>query len=249
MLTEQRYSAIVELVNERGSITINELKEELDISESTARRDITALAKQGKLEKVFGGAIALQNYVSSTIEPSVAQKLDLNSEEKRLIAKFAAKLITPEDFIYIDAGTSTLSLIDFIPASHNKLIVTNGIAHAQLLAAKGKRVILLGGEVKDTTESVIGVQALINLQQFHFTKGFFGTNGINRLAGFTTPDEEEALIKQSAMKQCRSRFVLSDSSKFDVVSAVSFCSFSGAEVITEKIPESYLNIPTICAAE
>ena len=65
MLTEERRNAILQLVNVNGSITVTEIKEQLDISESTARRDITALASLGKLEKVFGGAIAIRNTVST----------------------------------------------------------------------------------------------------------------------------------------------------------------------------------------
>lgn len=245
MLTEQRYNAILNLVEERGSVTIGELKDVLGISESTARRDITALAKIGKLEKVFGGAMAVRDYISSTQEPSIAQKMVLHSEEKKSIAQFAATLITPDDFIFIDAGTTTLAMLDFIPDSYTNSIVTSGISHAQKLAAKGRHVILLGGDVKANTDAVVGSSSVLMLQQYHFTKGFFGTNGISHPAGFTTPDLEEALTKKTAMRQCRSPFILSDSSKFDVVSSACFAPLTGAKVITERIPDSYQRLENV----
>ena len=106
MLTEQRFDIILKLLEEKKSVTVTELRELLDASESTVRRDITALDKAGKLTKVFGGAVALNHKVTA-YEPTVAQKSELNKEEKQKIAKYAASLITPDDFVYLDAGTTT----------------------------------------------------------------------------------------------------------------------------------------------
>ena len=113
MLTEQRFDIILKLLEERKSITVTELRELLDASESTVRRDITALDKAGKLTKVFGGAVALNHKVTA-YEPTVAQKSELNKEEKKKIAKYAASLITPDDFVYLDAGTTTGLMLEYL---------------------------------------------------------------------------------------------------------------------------------------
>lgn len=73
MLTEQRYEQILKLLEKEGSITVTEVKELLNISESTVRRDITALHNAGKLVKVFGGAVA-SDHVVTPQEPTVAQE-------------------------------------------------------------------------------------------------------------------------------------------------------------------------------
>ena len=99
MLTEQRYEIILGLLREKNSVTVTELKDILEASESTVRRDITALYKAGKLTRVFGGAVALEQKVNA-YEPTVAQKSELNTEEKKKIAVYAASLIKPEDFVY-----------------------------------------------------------------------------------------------------------------------------------------------------
>ena len=105
MLSEQRHMMILKMLEERRSVTVNELTEFLGISESTARRDITTLDKAGKLIKVFGGAITMDHdYLSA--EPTVAQKTEVNREEKIRIARYAASLISLEDFVYLDAGTT-----------------------------------------------------------------------------------------------------------------------------------------------
>ena len=113
MLTEQRFDIILKLLEEKKSVTVTELRELLDASESTVRRDITALDKAGKLTKVFGGAVALNHKVTA-YEPTVAQKSELNKEEKQKIAKYAASLITPDDFVYLDAGTTTGLMLDYL---------------------------------------------------------------------------------------------------------------------------------------
>ena len=237
MLTEDRFEKILELVNENGSVTVSDICEILGVSESTARRDIVALDKNKKLQKVFGGAIALEHTVISA-EPTVAQKLMVNEEGKRVIAKKAVEFVEAEDVIYLDAGTSTGYMLDYLSIKSVR-ICTNSISHAKVLAAKGFKVILLGGEVKGTTEAIIGSQAMKMLEHFHFTKGFFGTNGVTKEAGFTTPDSSEALIKELAMKQCRHCYVLADSEKFDVISSVTFAKYTDATIITDNVKKGY----------
>ena len=135
MLTEQRYEIILKLLEEKRSITVTELKDILDTSESTVRRDITALDKAGRLTKVFGGAVVLERKVTA-YEPTVAQKSELNKKEKEKIAEYAASLIEPDDFVFLDAGTTTAHMIDFIRAT-SAVFVTNAVAHAQRLASRG----------------------------------------------------------------------------------------------------------------
>lgn len=237
MLAEQRYEKILEQLEKKGSVTTVEIRDMLHASESTVRRDIAALGRAGKLIKVFGGAVAVEHN-DAAWEPTVAQKMELNREEKQMIARFAASLIQKDEFIYIDAGTTTGYMLDYI-TQLNVSFVTNAVAHAQKLAAMGARVFLIGGRLKSSTEAVIGNQAMQTLLSYHFTKGFFGTNGISRMAGFTTPDADEALIKQTAMRQCKESFVLSDHSKFDRISAVSFSDIEDAKIITDRMAAGY----------
>ena len=237
MLTEQRFDIILKLLEEKKSVTVTELRELLDASESTVRRDITALDKAGKLTKVFGGAVALNHKVTA-YEPTVAQKLELNKEEKQKIAKYAASLITPDDFVYLDAGTITGLMLEYLKGV-KAAFVTNAVSHAQTLAKMGIRVYLIGGELKSSTEAVVGSQAMQMIQMYHFTKGFFGTNGITRREGFTTPEANEALVKRTAMEQCLEKYVVSDSSKFGQISAVTFFSFEGAVILTENCSREY----------
>ena len=101
----------------------------------------------------------------------------------------------------------------------------------------GFKVILVGGELKSSTEAVVGNQAIRTIQEYHFTKGFFGTNGVTRRSGCTTPDVNEAVIKKTAMEQCRQCYVLCDASKFNSISSVTFADFEKPIFITDrKVP-------------
>lgn len=240
MLSEQRHSMILKILEEKRSVTVTELTKLLGISESTARRDITALDKAGKLIKVFGGAVLADNIYLSA-EPTVAQKSEINREEKRRIAKYAVSLIQPQDFVYLDAGTTTGYMLDFIEET-SATFVTNAVAHAQRLAANGIRVMLIGGTLKNSTEAIVGTMAAQMLKDYHFTIGFFGTNGVSKTAGFTTPDTSEALVKRMALGQCQKAYILCDHSKFNTISSVSFADFSAGTILTDESPEEFHQI-------
>lgn len=97
MLTLQRQEMILKLLKEKGSVTTQEISEKLGISESTARRDISYLDKEGKLSKVFGGAALKEQQQVTAYEYTFEQKNDLNIDEKKKIARYAALLIEKND--------------------------------------------------------------------------------------------------------------------------------------------------------
>lgn len=233
LLTEERLQKILELVEANGSVSIQMLMDMLGISESTARRDLNMLDKQGKLDKVRGGAM-IKDSVYSTRDDTVMSRKLKNPEEKRMIAKYAASLIEPNDFVYLDAGTTTEFLIDYL-TEKNAVFVTNAVSHAKKLSEAGYQTYILGGEFKAMTEAIVGDETVESLQKYNFTKGFFGTNGVSLSVGFSTPDIKEAMVKKNAMLHCAKRYVLSDQSKFSQISCVKFGDFANADIITTEI--------------
>lgn len=238
MLAEERFSEILKIIAQKKTVSVQELTELLETSESTIRRDLTALHKRGKIIKVHGGATAVEMEYQ-TKDATVSERQDLNIEEKVLVAKYAAQLIDKKDFVYIDAGTSTGFLIDYI-VEKDAVYVTNAISHARKLSQKGCKVFLLGGELKETTEAIVGAEAMESLDRYHFTKGFFGANGIHKERGFTTPDVNEAMIKGKAFKQCKEKYVMADSSKLNQISSVKFGEFGEAVILTTAVKEPAL---------
>ncbi|MCR5758342.1 MAG: DeoR/GlpR family DNA-binding transcription regulator [Selenomonas sp.] len=248
MLTEERYATILRILEEKKAVTVLDLTRALDASESTVRRDLTALHKSGRLYKVYGGATSIDNNYSSA-EEDMKTKNDLFPEEKIAIARKAAELIKSKDFVYIDAGSTTLHLIDFL-TENSATFVTNGMQHAAKLAAKGFRVFIIGGAVKAVTEAVIGTEALNNLKSYNFTKGFFGTNGISPKSGFSTPDADEGTIKSAALSRCKNAYILADQSKFNKISPITFANISSATIITGRLEDKkYRDYTTVIEGE
>ena len=236
MLAEERLSRIVSLVNDRGAISVPELMVELNASESTIRRDLIKLDDQGRLNKVHGGATRIDNrYVLA--DQSLAGRQELRMREKLIIAAYAASLIGPEDFVFVDGGTTTECLVDSITETRATYL-TNSLPHAQRLLAKGCRTLLPGGEVKPTTEVLVGAETVNTIRRYHFTLGFWGTNGACMDTGFTTPEFSEAAVKQISLEHTVRPYVLADSSKFSKISLITFAEFDDATVITDRLPRS-----------
>lgn len=233
MLTQERHSMIIKAVNERSSVTIAELAEILDVSASTVKRDLIILANEGKIIKVRGGAMS-KNESFTSVEKNVEEKASICTEEKMTIAKYAAELIEKGDFIFLDAGTTTEKIIDYLNV-RDVTFVTNGFIHAKKLARKGYKVFITGGEIKASTEAIVGAECVLTLKNYNFTKCFMGTNGISLTAGFTTPDVNEAKVKSAAIESSREVYVLADHSKFDEISSATFAGLGKAVIITDKI--------------
>ena len=228
MLAEERFAQILALMAEKRTATVQELCEALNASESTIRRDLNELDRLGKVNKVHGGA-TLPDSQFRADEPTMAAKESLAVAEKRAIANAAAALITAEDFVYLDAGSTTLALARAVSGpALDAAYVTNGVAHARLLAQKGCRVCLPGGLLRPQTEAIIGAAALQSLQQYNFTKAFMGANGVALDAGFTTPDPEEAVVKAAAVRR--------DDSKFARVYPAVIAELHGGAILTNRCP-------------
>lgn len=239
MLTEERHSMIIKAVNERSSVTIAELAEILDVSASTVKRDLIILANEGKIIKVRGGAMS-KNESFTSVEKNVEEKASICTQEKMTIAKYAAELIEKGDFVFIDAGTTTEKIIDYLNVK-DVTFVTNGFIHAKKLARKGYKVFITGGEIKASTEAIVGAECVLTLKNYNFTKCFMGTNGISLTAGFTTPDVNEARVKSAAIESSREVYVLADHSKFDEISSATFAGLGKAVIITDRIPNRKYN--------
>ena len=107
---------------------------------------------------------------------------------------------------------------------------------------------LIGGELKSSTEAVVRESGHQNAFDVSFYKGLERTRSQKR-EGFTTPDTNEALVKEKAVRQCRDAYVLADCSKFGQVSSVTFEEFAHMHILTEKIPEEYQECGNVLKVE
>lgn len=233
MLTEERQDEIVKIVNASGAISVQELVNFLDISESTARRDLLALDKQGRLKRVHGGATAVKDEKYEADMENLQDKYSFHMLEKRRIAQFAAANVKKNDFVYLDSGSTVEQMAEFLTDSE-ATFVTNSIPLAQKLGRNDVKVYILPGRVKGKTEAIIGSEMRDMLTRYHFTKGFFGANGVDIRTGCTTPDDEEAVCKRAAVGQCMQTYVLADGSKFGLSAHITFADIEQVTLITAQ---------------
>ncbi len=178
-------------------------------------------------------------------ENDMRTKLGLKTEEKSAIAKFCANKVSDDDIVYLDAGSTTLMMIDNLHQS-KALFVTTGLAQAQKLMKLGLRTCIIGGYLKKQTDAIIGSETVMALSKYNFTKAFMGCNGITKQHGYTTPDFEEGSVKAMAVSQADRVFFLADSTKFGKVCASQIAPLSKGTIVTNEIPDSsYQNQTTV----
>jgi len=231
MLTTERYDIILSLLNEKQTIKIQDIVEATDASESTIRRDLTELEKLGKLERIFGGATVAERYSK---EPSVSDKSTKNLREKTLLANYAASLVVEENCIFLDAGTTILQMIPNLQGK-NVIVVTNGLTHIETLTKLGIQTYLTGGFIKRRTGALVGVQTLQSLESYRFDLCFLGVNGFHPEYGYTTPDPEEAAVKQLASKLSNKTYVVADQAKANKVSFAKIMDLQHANLIVNQL--------------
>lgn len=228
MQKSKRLYFLKEYIKDHKDVKIKELSDVIDVSESTVRRDIKDLVKDGYVKEFYGSVVYLDKNQSDTW---IDERLLSNIDEKNRIGMFAASKIEDGDFIYIDAGTTTYQMIKNITAK-NVTVVTNGINVASELTKYEIDTYMLAGKLKPTTLAVVGEEAIVQLMQFHFDACFVGANGVTK-EGFNTPDIKEGLVKKTVIGQSRKKYILADTSKEHVETAFIFARRDDCQWISE----------------
>lgn len=236
MLTEERRQKILHLLEQNKIVKSQDLVTLLNASESTIRRDLQELENDDLLERIHGGAKKGQLL---GFEQNMSEKTLKNVQEKQTIARLAAQLINDDDVIYLDAGSTTLEMIPYLQEK-KVTVVTNSVKHAASLVDLQLPTIILGGQVKLSTNAVLGNSTISQLKNFYFNKVFMGMNGVDLNRGFTTPDPEEAAVKRLAMANAEESFVLIDHSKFNKLSFTSVAPLEAATIVTERCPLEFV---------
>ncbi|MFD1411592.1 DeoR/GlpR family DNA-binding transcription regulator [Lapidilactobacillus gannanensis] len=235
MLTEQRYQIILHRLTQQPICKINELVHLTDASESTIRRDLDELEKQGLLERIHGGARLL---VHLTADRNQTEREQLHRSDKEQVAAYVAQhYLHNQQFLYLDAGTTVQEIIPYLKDFHDITVVTNSIVTAGAVAETGIATYLTGGKLKANTQALVGMTSVQTLSKYHFDLALLGVNAITPGGDLLTPDVDEADVKQQAQRQAKSAIVLTDASKF---SEIAFATFGNLHdftaVVTTALP-------------
>ena len=184
MTLAERHDFIMDLLQQQGSVSVAALAERLKVSEVTVRKDLTLLEEKKMLYRAHGSAILINPYIN---DRPVNEKEKHNAAEKRAIGIRAASLVTPDDSILIASGTTMLFLAREIKAQGRLTVITSAINVVPILTRdQNVDVVQLGGMVRNTSVSAVGVYAERMLQDFSCSKLYLGVDGIDFEYGLST---------------------------------------------------------------
>ena len=212
MKTAPRRQQILNLLEETGSLDVGDLADRFAVSVVTIRKDLDDLDRQGLLQRTFGGAVFSHR---SRFNRSFLERTSQHLREKRAIAAAALEYIKDGDTIILDAGTTTLALAQLLK-QHVKsaFIITCSVPVALEVSSAGYDILLLGGMIRNKSLALLGRETLWMLDRYRADKAFLGSSGFTIEKGHTTPNPDDAQIKEAIMRVSLEKYVLVDSSKF-----------------------------------
>ena len=231
MFAAQRQRWILEQIRRAGGVRASEVTEALGVSPITVRRDFDALAGQGLIEKVYGGATARNPGPGD--EPGFEAKRGRERAAKEAIARRAADLVHPGNAIGITAGTTTHAFARAVSRIPDVTVVTNSPRAAAILqdhAARDQTVILTGG-VRTPSDALVGPVAVRSLRSLHLDCVFMGVHGIDEGAGFTSPNLTEADTNRALIATAGRLVVLADHTKWGVVGLCTIAALEDAAAL------------------
>lgn len=206
-VVEARRSRLTELLLERGYLPLGELCEELGVSEATARRDLSALEREERITRTYGGALGEFNATFT----SFRERLRQGTESKGSIARTAVSLIKPGMRVYLDAGTTAFAIAQelrrHLPVGLT--IITNNLALLETLGSLSTaRTILLGGELLERQSVLLGNEAVKAASAQRIDLAFLGAQGMTE-KGLWNSQRDIVALQQAVMKRAgRSCFCL-----------------------------------------
>jgi DeoR family fructose operon transcriptional repressor len=214
-LAPQRWEQLRSLFRQNRVVRVEDICRQLRVSPATARRDLELLSERGEVQRVHGGAVLVESRLE---EPLFDAKTSIALREKQRIAQAALPFVKPGDTVYLDGGSTVLELARLLRDHANLSVVTNSLRAAIELAGRGPRVILVGGELRRLSQTIVGPLTRLTLQEIHVDTAFMGSIGLAIEEGLTTTDPSEAYTKKLVMEQARQVVLLADSSKAGKVS-------------------------------
>ena len=241
LLTGVRRAHIVEMVMQQGRARVGELSEKFGVSEVTIRGDLEVLAREGRLVRDRGGAIALAR---PTITMAFEQRSQRNLDRKRAIGQVAASLVEAGETILLDAGTTVMEMAKFLvasPPASPLTVVTNSLNIAAHLATlPDLRILLAGGWLDRNSVSTLGSLAERDIGDLVVDKVFLGAHALNATFGVSDTSVEAAQVKAAMARSGREVILLADSSKWNHTGFARAVQLSQIQVLItdEELPES-----------
>jgi DeoR/GlpR family transcriptional regulator of sugar metabolism len=223
-----RQRKIMEMVLERGAVSAQELVREFVVSPITVRRDLQALAGEGLVERTRGGA---RRRPDAQLEALFDSKDRTARREKAAIGRHVAALIPEHETVFLNGGSTTLEVVRHLAGRHLRLI-TNNAACTGLDLGSGIELILLGGEYRPKSRSLVGPLTVAGLQSVYSGITVLGINGVSVARGFTTNVQPETAVNQAMIASSSGPvIVVADHHKIGRVASFQTCPLERADLL------------------
>ena len=222
--TPERQKQILSLLSQQGRLSVSEIVTQFSISEATARRDLETLSAKGKVQRVHGGVIAVEQ---APPESPILERENEQAEEKARIGRAAASLVDNHETVFLGSGTTVLEIARNLRDHRDLTVITNSLPVLNILAGRKEiTVVSLGGMLRESELSFIGhitEQALVEVRA---DKVFMGTRGISLEHGLTNDYLQETLTDRAILKSGREVIIAADHTKVNRVATVLLASLS-----------------------
>jgi DeoR family transcriptional regulator of aga operon len=221
-----RAAAILKELRQAGSASVEALREKLEVSLATVRRDLQDLEEAGLLRRTHGGAIPIEPlfYEAFRHDRSFQDQVGSFADEKRRIALAASELISPGNTIALTAGTTTTGVVRSLHALGGITVVTNTVNVAMELSnRKDVHVFVTGGHLRGDWFSLVGPAAVATMSGVFVDLLFIGVNGIDAERGLTCLNGDEVEINRCMVRQAKRKIAVADHSKLGVVTNWLIC--------------------------
>lgn len=227
-----RLRRMEQYILEKENVSMEELCAEFDMSMNTVRMDVATLVKKGSVRKVYGGVCSNRQ---NSLVPFEERKMN-NSEKKKLICRVAAGLVEDGDIIYVDSGTTTMYLTDYLEKQKNITVLTNNLnVIMRAVPYENIQVICLPGILERKTNSFVSAETGKILARYNIKKAFFAATGVTENGDVTNSSSLEYEIKREAMRNSEHKYLLLDSSKYGRSALLTYAHLDDMEkVITDE---------------
>lgn len=233
----ERERQILDMLSGVETVSVAEMSSKLGVSQATIRRDLSSLAGRGQLYRYHGGARLGSPQASEQV---FSDKENLMGEEKLRIAQAALDWIDDGDRIYLDGGSTTLYLAKLLERRRGLTVVTNSLMAASCLMESGHRMVLVGGEFRPLSRTLVGPLTAPILENLSLDKAFMGTMGFTLTEGLSTSDAAEAFTKRLVMRRSRQVILLLDHSKLGIDSFVKAGEVQDVDtLVTDAISDNF----------
>ena len=230
-MKRDRIEEIADLLDKRGKLTLDQLDDFFpNVSQMTLRRDLFQLEQAGRIIRVRGGAMSVKEVQKVSGEPYV-KKTAIHTDEKIKIAQKAARLIDENTSLFIDGGTTALSLAKELP-DINIHVFTNGLAVAiELAQKKNLNVTVVGGQVIKNNLSTASPVAKAYFENTNFELAIISASAFTPENGFSCGSMIEADLLKMARSKAKSLYMMLDSSKIGKIMPHTFAHLEDIDVL------------------